>query len=180
MPEHIIDSCSLINLYSGWGQLAELESLSSKWYVGDTAVTESEFVREYQLDHSKKLVPLDLQPSIKRGVIIPVSLWTEAEYEDFVNFAGELDDGEAQALAIARHRKFVLLTDDRRAIRMAGRVDIDVPTISTPDILKRWSDLSKINERRLAVVIPRIVDLARFTPGPSSPLYDWWMSYLDA
>jgi predicted nucleic acid-binding protein len=53
-----------------------------------------------------------------------------------VNFATEVDDGEAQSLAIAKHRGFVFLTDDRKAVKVAQRPDVAVRTTSTPNILQ--------------------------------------------
>ena len=178
MSDHIIDSCSLINLYSGWGRLDELLELDSQWHICDAVANEAEYVREYGPNGDKLLVRLDLQLSIQRGVLTSLSPESEKELEDYVNYATEVDDGEAQALAIAKNRDFILLTDDRRAARLAQRPDINVRTTSTPAVLQSWSRLSIENEHKLTVIIPRIADLARFAPASDSAFFAWWMRYM--
>ena len=178
MSDHIIDSCSLINLYSGWGRLDELLELDSQWHICDAVANETEYVREYGPNGVKLLVRLDLQSSIQRGVLSSLRPESEKEIEDYVDYATEVDDGEAQALAIAKNRHFILLTDDRRAARLALRPDINVRITSTPAVLKTWSRLSPQNEHKLSIIIPRITDLARFAPAQDSAFSAWWTRYL--
>ena len=112
------------------------------------------------------------------GLWLPAHPETEQEIEDYVNFAVEVDDGEAQALAIAKHRGFVLLTDDRKATKLAQRPDVAVCTTSTPDVLQSWGQLDPGNEARLHAVVRRIAVLARFSPHKDSPDYAWWRAVL--
>ena len=125
------------------------------------------------------LVPLDTGDLVKSGLLLAARIETEQELEDYVNFAIELDDGEAQALALAKHRKLLLLTDDRKANSVAQRADVGVRTISTANVLQIWSQLDPRNEARLHQVIPRISMLARFTPRADLVDYVWWHKYLD-
>ena len=102
---------------------------------------------------------------------------TDAEFADYVSFAMEIDDGEAQAIAIAKCRNYVLLTDDRRAANFARRTDVGVRIISTPEILKVWADRAEQNEARLFDIIPRIAELAKYSPALDAPLSAWWLKY---
>ena len=177
MDDHIIDCCSLINLYTGWRGLAELRDLRRTWHVGEAVLKETEYTREYGPYGVMALTPFDIQELARAGLLLPERPETEAEIEDYVNFACEVDDGEAQALAIAKNRGFVLLTDDRKATRVAQRPDVSVRVTSTPKILQKWAELDAGNEMRLPEVIARIAALARFSPRMDSPEYEWWRRY---
>jgi len=177
MDEHIIDCCSLLNLYTGWGGLADLRELRWTWYVCEAVLNEAEYTREYGADGVPVLIPLDIRGLIQSGILHSARPETKAEIDDYVSFACEVDDGEAQALAIAKHRGFVLLTDDRKAARIAQRPDVAVRITSTAKILQAWAQLDTGNEVRLREVITRIAGLARFSPSMDSPDCEWWRRY---
>lgn len=99
------------------------------------------------------MVPLDMHALTQLGLWLPARPETEQEIEDYVNFANEVDDGEAQALAIAKHRSFMLVTDDRKAVKVAQRPDVAVRTTSTPNILQSWGQMDPGNEARLHEVV---------------------------
>jgi len=180
VADHIIDCCSLINLHSGWGHLDELLELGAEWHVCEAVALEAQYVREYSANNTKQLIQLNLQPALDKKILTSLKPESDAELEDYVSFAAEIDDGEAQALAIAKHRNFVLLTDDKRATKFAQQSSIGVRVTTTPEVIHRWSKLSAHNERRLSIVIPRIVDLARFSPASDAALFLWWTGYTPA
>jgi hypothetical protein len=177
MNDHIIDCCSLLNLFTGWGGLDELGTLNFTWHICEAVLNEAEFTREYGADGRPVLLALDFS-TIKAGLLLPASISTEAEMADYVDFASEMDDGEAQAMAIAKHRGFVLLTDDNKAIKVAQRPTVAVRTLSTVDILRAWAGQNGHNEERLHSVIERITTLARFSPKAKSLDAAWWNGYL--
>lgn len=177
MDDHIIDCCSLLNLYTGWGGLAELRELRRTWYVCEAVLNEAEYTREYGADSVTVLIPLDMKELTQSGLLLSARPETEAEIDAYVGFACEVDDGEAQGLAIAKHRGFVLLTDDRKAARIAQRPDVAVRITSTAKILQAWAQLDTSNEARLHEVIVRITALAKFGPGMDSPDYEWWRRF---
>lgn len=178
MAGQIIDCCSLLNLYAGWGGLTELTGLHEAWHICDTVLNETEYTREYGPDGTLLMAPLDLDALTRPGLLVAVRPETEEEIEDYVDFASEVDDGEAQALAVAKHRRLVLLTDDRKAVKISIRPDVAVRTISTPEVLQIWSQLNAANGKRLREVIMRITVLARFHPNINSPGYAWWRDIL--
>lgn len=170
----IIDCCSLINLRTGWGGLSELSEFGWQWYLCEAVLKEAEHTREYGKDGLPVSVPIDLGELTANQALGIVGLRTEEELVDYLEFASEVDDGEAQALAIAKHRGLMLLTDDRKAIRLASRPDVAVATISTVDVLQVWTTLSPENAMRLGEILRRIENLARFSPRKDSPDYLWW------
>ena len=180
MDDHVIDCCSLINLFAGWGGLKELRDFNRTWHICEAVLNETEFTREFGPDGTPAMVPIDMNTLTQHGLWLPARPETEREIEDYVNFASEVDDGEAQALAIAKHRGFVLLTDDRKAAKPAQRPDAAVQTTSTPNILQFWGKLDPANEARLHEVVRRIAVLARFSPRKDSPDYEWWSQHIQS
>ena len=153
MDDHVIDCCSLINLYAGWGGLKELRDFRRTWHICAAVLDEAEFTREFGPDGTPQMVPLDVKGLTRLGLWLSARPETEPEIEDYVNFATEVDDGEAQALTIAKHRGFVLLTDDRKAAKVAQRPDVAVRTTSTPNILQSWGELDPPNEARFSAIL---------------------------
>lgn len=178
MNDHIIDCCSLLNLYTGWGGLTELRDLRWTWHICEAVLNEAEYTREYGPDGVPILIPLDMSTLTQHGLLLPARPETEREINDYVDFASEVDDGEAQALAIAKHRGLVLLTDDRKAAKLAQQPDVGVRTTSAAKVLQAWGQLALKNEVRLHEIIVRIAVLARFDLHIDSPDYAWWNGYL--
>lgn len=172
--QRIIDCCSLLNLYAGWGGLHELAGFGDQWLVGEAALREAQYIWQFETDGSKTQVPIDLQPHVAEGLLSEVRPESEAEIESYVEFASELDDGEAQALAIARHRGFILLTDERKALQIAERPEVAVVTTTTPEILQKWAVQSDGNAARLPEVLRNIEERARFRPRRNTQDGEWW------
>lgn len=95
---------------------------------------------------------------------------TELELERFIAFASEVDDGEAQALAVASVRQIPVATDDRRAIRVAQTLGI--VTIDTPQLMLAWADTVAVSMAALALT--RVERRARFVPRLGHPLRSRW------
>ena len=68
--------------------------------------------------------PLEIQRWVDDGIIEQCELGVDEE-EDFVNYAAQIDDGEAMCLAIARSRQLVIVTDDRKGRTNGGRGWVD-------------------------------------------------------
>lgn len=174
----IIDCCSLINLYAGWGGLSEVKALGHIWYVAEAVLSEAQFVGQFQPDGAIERVPIDFAALQKSHLVASVKPESDAEKSDYVDFSTELDDGEAQSLAIAKHRSFTLLTDDRKAIRIAQSPEVNVSVLTTPQILRQWSALNPANATRVPEILSRIQTLARFSPRRDSPDAEWWQEQL--
>lgn len=172
MNDHVIDCCSLINLYTGWRGLSPLLDLNRTWHVCDAVFGESQYTRELGEGGAPRLLLLDLKLEVEAGVLCRARPESESELDDYVSFAIELDDGEAQALAIAKNRGFILLTDDKKAGRLAA--EMSIVTITTPNVLRDWAERAPERKVRLPEIVRRITTLARFSPPAESPDYEWW------
>lgn len=173
MDEGVIDCCSLLNLYTGWCGLSEIRTLPWRWYVCDAVISEVEYTREYDSNGVPAPVLLNSNALVQSGLLLPARPESEQEIEDYVSFAMEVDDGEAQALSLAKNRRFVLLTDDRKAANVARRSDVGVQTISTAHVLRSWARLDVRNDARLREVVSRITVLAKYRPPPESADHAW-------
>ena len=137
---------------------------------------ESEYTRDFDSSGQIIDVPLDLSSQVASSLIEVVAPTGEHEMTDYINFAEELDDGEAQALAIAKNRNFTLLTDDKKAINIAARMDVGVTTITTAMVVRQWQEQANVTDEELRKVLARIEQLARFSPRRGTPDWIWWNS----
>jgi predicted nucleic acid-binding protein len=175
----IMDACCLINLCAAGELVSLLTSLRWEIYVSRHVLAEAYYILQEDPEDESQLVParIDLQPAIEGGSLRTCDVAAGEEMNLFVRLAATLDDGEAACLAIAKSRSWVLATDDRKAIRLAG--ELGVGTITTPELIKRWADATQAREVEVAAVLTKIQILARFVPRRGSPLYDWWKELSD-
>lgn len=177
MPCYVLDASTLVNLLCGWGGLEELPTIGS-WKIGDIALGEVQYVREYAANGVIERKSLTAAAIVADGSLQKLSLDTEAENEAFIGFATELDDGEAQALALALHRGCILVTDDRPAARLAKDLPTPVATMGTPEVLAAWAGSDPEKLRRLPEIVRRVAALGPFQLKRSALQYDWWQRQL--
>jgi predicted nucleic acid-binding protein len=92
----------------------------------------------------------------------------------FVNYAAVLDDGESATCASAVHRGWAIATDDKRAIYFIQREKLHLQVLSTPEIIKHWSEKATIDSAALREALNAIRLKARYYPHKSHPLRSWW------
>ena len=114
---------------------------------------------------------IDLAPHIASGSLVRSSM-SEEEVASYVRFAAEVDDGEAQVLAVGLHRQLTVATDDRRARRVATREGVGL--VGTPELILEWArgGTPSLAKRRSAIVDIEV--RARYRPRPSDPSRAEW------
>lgn len=172
MDETVVDACCMINLCAGGDLRNRLSSLGGKWYVPTAVLTESLYVHVELDDGTVHKSPIELRQLIDDGTLLACEAEPGAELDLYVDLATQLDDGEAMALAVAKSRGWTLSTDDRKAQRIAD--ELSVAVLTTPELIKTWSELAAASADELQQTIRRIEILASFFPPASHPLYDWW------
>jgi predicted nucleic acid-binding protein len=140
------------------------------WYVPTAVQTEGIFIRVAA--DSREVQRIDLTPSITKGTVQICSPADDAEHALYVELALNLGDGEAMALAIAKHRGWKVATDDRKARTKADAVGVSV--VTTPELVQRWASNSGLSKAQVADALRRIETLARFAPADSSAAAHWW------
>jgi predicted nucleic acid-binding protein len=174
----VLDCCSLLNLFAGWGGLAQLSTCGGPWHVCEQVISEAVYVMEPDLSGTLQRVPLNLQKEVDAGHLMKCKIETEAENELLVRLAVSLDDGEAASLAIAKARGWTLVTDDIPGLALAK--SLGVPILETPDVLKLWGKNAKIDKSTMGAVVARISTRARFTPPKTSAHHAWWLEQVKA
>ncbi len=176
MADHIIDACCLINLYASGRIQSIIPACGGDFYVSDEVRRESMSIRQVDPMDSTLLIPslIDFAPEISKGLIKECRLETKQEIEFYVNFAIEVDDGEASSMAIAKSRNWMVATDDRKAIRLASEFGIAI--ITTPELVERWINITNPTENEIKQTVQAIERFAKFRPRRDDPLHDWWTS----
>jgi hypothetical protein len=172
MTHYCLDACSIINLFCGWGGIQELHSFGMSWSTTTTALGEFREVRVQQSDGSITRSPiehrliLEQYPLTVHSNLGPEILATAATLSE------EIDDGEAECLAVSLHRGLIFVSDDSLAVSAAGR--LSVRAASSLDLISDWAELEPTRLHLLGEVLGRIETLARYVPPRSHPRRGWW------
>ena len=178
MDERIIDTCCLLNLFASGQPRAILHSLGGI-HVSEHVQGEALWIREHDNESPPQLIPkqLDLTECIDDGAIAICRLEQEQEFEQFVQFAQQLDDGEASVLAIAKARGWIVATDDRKSRRTS--TDQKIAIISTSEMIHSWAASEMMSDPQVGELLRNIQRFGRFVPRRSDPLFNWWMELVE-
>jgi hypothetical protein len=179
MPDAAIDACCLIDLLASGNAEAILRATSFTWYLPSAVQGEVQYLRQYDPAQPGLLVkvPADLSGLISSGVLNVCDPANQQELDRFTHYAAVFrSDGEAMCLAIAEQRKWVVATDDRKAIRVAQQARLMV--VSGPELVKAWADATGPDQATLNKVLQDIQVLAQFKPNPTMAEYKWWVDEL--
>lgn len=181
MPAVILDACGLLNLYAGGKFMPILAALRHEWFIPIAVERESHKYRQPDpLDPEKLVVlPIDLRPAIDGGLLIRCDCQSDEETESYVELATRIgDDGESMGLAIAKHRGWSVLTDDKKARRVAA--ELGVRLLSTAEVVKTWSEIEETAATDLAAVLKAIERFANYRPVRGTACFDWWLKSIEA
>ncbi len=172
----VIDACCLINLCAVGDLQRWLSSLGFAWHLPSAVLQETLYLRATDNEENPTAEKIDLKRLLEAGLIAECTVESGDEMQYYVEFAADLDDGEAMALAIALARGWILATDDRKARRRAAEADVQV--ITTPELMKRSAERNALLAGEIRTALERIQRHARFVPAADFPEYEWWMSHL--
>ncbi len=171
----VLDACCLLNLIAAGKILDETSrTLSCTLFVPKVVAREAIYI----------LQPDDEQPDLLVRKEVGINNYAESslisfcdvegsyEAELYVQFAVQLDDGEAACLAIAKSRSMTMASDDRIARRLA--IEHSVPVLGTPEIVKTWAETCSATDHDTALVIGNIQRFAKYTPRSNVTDADWW------
>lgn len=173
----VLDACVVLNLYAT-GQIEQiLAAQGRRIIVVERAVEEAIWVGEVD-GNGAPIAPerVELSGLVARGVLEVVGVDGVEALERFVEFAVELDDGEAASATVALLGGGVLATDDRKAIHIASGRRPPVKTCSTSQVMLRWAEATNVDPVRLRQALLAIERRATFRPGKQDPLFEWWRS----
>ncbi|WP_353930980.1 hypothetical protein WJM97_22420 [Okeanomitos corallinicola TIOX110] len=172
----LLDACCVLNFCASGQFLAILKSLPAEIVV-TTVVQQRELNTLQSLKEEENDAVLEFEEAIQQGLLKVVDFESEEEKESFVNYAAILDDGESATFAIAVHRKWAVATDDDKAIKFLQKEAPYLQILSTPEIIKHWSEEESTDASILSNVLNAIRIKGRFEPPKNSPLRLWWQTY---
>jgi predicted nucleic acid-binding protein len=170
----VLDTSVILNLIAS-GQAEEiLKCLQAMCIVATAAAQEVLYIRAE--DPAQPAQPVSTEPWLEAKLISIVSTEGKKEADLYVQFASELDDGEAMSLAICRSRGYVLATDDRKARQLAVSLKPSaVALLSTAEIVYHWATQTALEAEFLRQTINVIERRARFLPPQGDFFRDWWL-----
>ena len=177
MPAVILDACGTLNLYASGRFLEILTAIGHEWYIPAAVERESQQYRQPDPDDPETLIvqPIDLTPALDGGVLHRCDCEGDEEVALYIELAARIgDDGESMGLAIAKYRGWSVLTDDKKARRIA--TEFGVPVLSTPEIMKSWASQVKPNVAELSRVLGAIERFGNYRPKQGAVDFDWWMA----
>lgn len=170
----ILDTSVALNLLATGVGLAVLESLEVNCFICSAVVDETIYIRSDDPTLPHEAVSIDLW--LPSGFVKVISPDGPLEEELYIQFAADLDDGEAMSLAICRARGYAFATDDRKARRIAGQLSLPaVQLLSTSQILHHWAIRTGTVMGELKRILSAIELRARFIPSHDDPLREWWI-----
>ena len=170
----LLDACCLINLYATNRCREILEAAPYTFAAARNAIDEADYLITVASDGSCEKQPIDWTPLLAANVLSIVELEGSAEDVLFVDLSVRLDDGEAATLAIAIHRGYGVVTDEKKASHLLRE---EVPGCligGTLDLMKEWEDTTQPQASDLSEALRNIRDLAHYRPPLSHELYGWW------
>jgi hypothetical protein len=131
---------------------------------------ESEVFYVFGDDDRQTRLKIDEPMMRDAGITVVREKLSSDELASYVAYVHHVDDGEAQALAMARCRGLPLLTDDFAGMMLAGRLGIDV--VTTLDLLELWSNGKE--DRVIRSACRRLRARGRYAPPAEHRLARWY------
>lgn len=181
MPAVILDACGVLNLYASGQFVPILTALDHDWYVPAAVERESQQYRQPDPTDPDKLIvlPIDLNPAIGAGVLGRCDCEGEEEAALYIELVARIgDDGESMGLAIAKCRDWSVLTDDKKARRIAN--ELGVAVIGTTGVMKQWAEKVTPSAEEMSAVLEAIERFANYRPGRGAEHLDWWTASIKA
>lgn len=176
VPSHsvaILDACVLINLLASGRAEEILTGSEYRFGICTVASSESIYLRSADSNAPPEEVKLDL--FVKSKCLTVYALSGETEQLLYVDYAADLDDGEAMTLALAFSRGFSMATDDRKARRIfLEEIGDATRLLSTAQILRMWSKKAGLSSGELKKVLLEVSRRGRFSPHSGDPDFSWW------
>jgi hypothetical protein len=172
----LLDACVALNLAATGRPTDILATLAPRFAMARQAAEETLYIETTTAGMATQEV-VNLRLWVSAGLLQILEL-ESAETLQFITLAAEIDDGEAATLAIARGRGLEVATDDRKARRVAQRLNLPEP-VRTSRLLHDYCSEADLPESEVAEILHATEQRARFRPPTSDPLHPWWTKALN-
>jgi hypothetical protein len=167
----LLDACVALNLAATGRPTDILATLASRFAMARQAAEETLYIETTRAGLVTQEV-VNPRQWVAEGILQILEL-ESAETLQFITLATEIDDGEAATLAIARGRGLEVATDERKARRVAQRLNLPEP-IRTSRLLHDYCCAANLPQSEIAEVLQATEQRARFRPPTNDPLHPWW------
>jgi predicted nucleic acid-binding protein len=169
----ILDACVLINILASGRAEEILAQTNHRFGICTVVSAESIYLRAADSNAPPEEVKLD--QFLKSRSLTVYGLVNDLDKTRYVDYAAELDDGEAMSLALTVTRGFSLATDDRKARRVfLDEVKDPTRLLSTTQILRNWSKVANLRAGEIKNVLLAVSRRGRFSPRSDDPDFSWW------
>lgn len=163
----MLDACAVLNASAARCTSEELASLAFDLIVARPAAEEAMYLHDEDGHGRPLLTPVDL--SVFTIVDLP-----RTALGSYVGLAAHCDDGEAASLALAADRGCPVVTDDRKAVRLAELRKPPVTVITTAVLMHACSVARGWSADELRARLRAIEGRANFVPPGRDSLAAWW------
>jgi predicted nucleic acid-binding protein len=167
----IQDACVLINLLASERFEDIAQGCDLRFAIASVVAQESMYL--HRVGSGEREI-INLKPLIAKGLLETLTADSENEKLRYIELALNLDDGEAESVAIAEARNFALATDDRKARNLIQREGLKIVLWSTCSLLRQWQVKCSVPDEGLKPVLTNIFNRARYRPKLGHPDFHWW------
>jgi predicted nucleic acid-binding protein len=171
----IQDACVLINLWASRRFEDIAIGCDFRFAIASGVAREVLYLRNPDSGEKEKI---DLHSGVECGFLQILTLESDVEKARFIEMALDLDDGEAESMAIAETRGIALATDDRKARNIIARRGLTIELWSTCELLRRWQQKRAVSDAEIGAALREISRRAKYRPKFGHPDFDWWRNYL--
>lgn len=176
----LLDTCCLINLFASTRIEDILSTIPVPFGIAEAVRREALYIlpEDVAEEPSTEAEAVSIEPFVASGLLTVLQLASEEEANTYIDFAADLDDGEAMTCALAIHRGCDVATDERKAIRILGVRAPQVAIQTTARLVRWWAEAGHVDPLVVRLALRSIQFRGRFRPGKSDPLRSWWESIL--
>lgn len=170
----LLDACVALNLEATGEFDAIANALGLTFVMSPKAVEETLYLVDV-IDGESTRTQVDLNIHIEKRTLEIYQLAPGDEIATFVTLTQQVDDGEAEILALALHRSLAVATDDRLARRVAAERGLPKP-VGTASFLKQYAENAGLKPHQINALLIAVETRASFRPPHNSPELPWWLA----
>ncbi|MDQ2651499.1 MAG: hypothetical protein M3Z20_00515 [Chloroflexota bacterium] len=156
-----------------------LSTVAARFVVSDIVLRESLYVRRGGLgDDTDERETIELQGILDVGLLEVVASDDDDELMTFIDLTTLIEEGEAMSIALAMHRGWFVMTDDRKARRLL--LEREIACFSSLELVRHWSIARQPAPSEVQAILRAIEQRARWVPWRAHPLAGWWKQSVES